>query len=286
MKSVFLRNNISCAKGTIITSLKGIKSYPCIIKPLSNSGSRGVFYCENKNEAERLLPESLIHSDNGDILTEEVLEGKEYSVESIHFNNTTEVIQVTEKITSDFPENVEFGHIAPAMISKEVKNNIVLIVNKISKAFNFKNCASHTEIKINESGEIRVIETSPRLGGDYISSTLVPNSTGFNIEESLIKTALKQPQPPLSQDGNFCAIFFLKLKQGAISKIDEEKFPIINDKLISFRFELQEGDKIAPIKNSLDRYGYYIIKADTIQEIFNRKVNYFKYFEDAIEILP
>ena len=51
------------------------------------------------------------------------------------------------------------------------------IISDIAVCMNFENCPSHTELKINERG-IFIIETSPRLGGDYITSTLVPLSTG------------------------------------------------------------------------------------------------------------
>ena len=84
----------------------------------------------------------------------------------------------------------------------------------------FENCPSHTELKINERG-IFVIETSPRLGGDYITSTLVPLSTGINIEDQLLHIALGE-----SVDTNTgkmekaSGVCFFCLPEGVVRKID------------------------------------------------------------------
>ena len=81
------------------------------------------------------------------------------------------------------------GHKQPASFTSWLQDAIREIVAKIGSALHFENCPSHTELKINERG-IYVIETSPRLGGDYITSTLTPLSTGVNLEDQLLHIAL------------------------------------------------------------------------------------------------
>ncbi len=121
------------------------------------------------------------------------MKGKEYSNEAIHFENISKVVQITEKFVTELPYNVEIGHIQPAGLDDEIVKKIENLTSFVAKSFNFLNCVSHNEIKINDKGEIFFIEVSPRLGGDFISSTLVEISTGLSKERVLIDISLNNP---------------------------------------------------------------------------------------------
>ena len=242
--------------------------FPVIVKPRDNSGSRGVKLCRTKEELEQSMAEALEYSKLDSVLVEEFIEGPEYSIESLHHDGKSEVIQFTEKKTTEFPYNVELGHIQPANISDENKQKIREIVAKIGKALKFENCPSHTELKINERG-IFVIETSPRLGGDYITSTLVPLSTGINLEDQLLHIALGENVD--TQTGRVekaSGVCFLSLPCGKVTAID----PAINEvgtwpNVYSFATSLKVGDEIHPITSSLNRYGQFIVKGETREDV-------------------
>ena len=191
MKQRFIEGGVPCAKGRLVKSMSEVEDfeYPVIIKPRDNSGSRGVKLCLSKEELKTSMSEAFDVSKLDTVLVEEFIEGPEYSIESLHYEGKNEVIQFTEKKTTEFPYNVELGHIQPANITKENQQKIREIIKLVGKVMKFENCPSHTELKINERG-IYVIETSPRLGGDYITSTLTPLSTGVNIEDQLLHIAL------------------------------------------------------------------------------------------------
>ena len=186
MKECFKKAGIPCANGGLMKSVDEAEGlvYPVILKPRDNSGSRGVIFCNNKLELEVAFNEAMQYTKLDSVLVEEFIEGQEYSIESLHFDGKSEVIQFTEKKTTPFPYNVELGHLQPANISDEHRQQIRKIIADIAIALDFENCPSHTELKINERG-IFIIETSPRLGGDYITSKLTPLSTGINLEDQL-----------------------------------------------------------------------------------------------------
>ena len=219
MKKRFLEGGIPCAKGRLVRCVEDTADmvYPVIVKPRDNSGSRGVKLCRTKEELEQSMAEALEYSKLDSVLVEEFIEGPEYSIEGLHFDGKSEVIQFTEKKTTEFPYNVELGHIQPANISEENKVKIREIVAKIGKALKFENCPSHTELKINEHG-IFVIETSPRLGGDYITSTLTPLSTGVNVEDELLKISLGEKISPCPQSVQYSGVRFFAFEEGEMIK--------------------------------------------------------------------
>jgi biotin carboxylase len=267
MKQRFQLHDIPCAKGFLLNSIDELSSltvaYPVIVKPRDNSGSRGVIYCSDEKGLKNAVAESLTHTKKGNVLVEEYIDGKEYSVEGIHYRGKTHVIQITEKITSQFPYNVEMGHLQPADLTEDQKREIQELVSKVATALKFDNCASHTELKINPKG-ITIIETSPRLGGDFISSTLVPLSTGVSMEDILIYIATETSLTPGYNAPVFhkCSgIIYFELPEGTIA--DTEALNDLNriNGLYDFTFDLKPGNVVKKIRSSIDRYGYVIFSA-------------------------
>jgi len=285
MKDAFQLADIPCAKGRLASNLDkiGDLKFPVIVKPRDNSGSRGVVYCNNEQELQGAFMEALRFTKKDTVLVEEFIEGKEYSIESLHFGDETKIIQYTEKITSALPYNVEMGHNQPADILGHDKNNIKIIIENIAKELGFENCASHTEIKINSRG-VFVIETSPRLGGDFITSDLVPLSTGINMERSLIEIALgSAPYFPI--EFNKAAIVrYIKLNFDFIESICLPENPKEVWGADHFTFKLQPGDIIPKIKNSLDRYGEVIFSGDSIPSLLDKYKFFLEKFENNINV--
>lgn len=275
MKARFIEGGVPCAKGRLVKSVSEVEDfeYPVIIKPRDNSGSRGVKLCRSKVELEASMSEAFEVSKLDTILVEEFIDGQEYSIESLHHDGKSEVIQFTEKKTTEFPYNVELGHIQPANISDENKQKIRDIVVKIGKALNFDNCPSHTELKINERG-IFVIETSPRLGGDYITSTLTPLSTGVNLEDELLKIALGETVNPLPKQVQFSGVHFFAFESGSVIKhVPDTEFIKKWPCVVDFSFNLKEGERVNPITSSLNRYGHLTLIAgeqDSIENTFDK----------------
>lgn len=282
MKQRFVEGGVPCAKGRLIKSVAETADmvYPVIVKPRDNSGSRGVKLCRTREELEQSMAEALEYSKLDTVLVEEFIEGPEYSIEGLHYEGRSEVIQFTEKKTTAFPYNVELGHKQPANLTNEQHSSIREIVVKIGKALKFENCPSHTELKINERG-IFVIETSPRLGGDYITSTLVPLSTGINMEDQLLNIALGEMVD--TQTGRVkkaSGVCFLNPPCGKVTAVDAAIKEFANlPNMKEFYTSLKVNDLINPITNSLNRYGQFIVQGETRREVdlliddYERRIN-------------
>lgn len=287
MKQRFVEGGVPCAKGRLVKSVEETADmvYPVIVKPRDNSGSRGVKLCRSKEELAASMSEAFEVSKLDTVLVEEYIEGPEYSIEGLHYEGKAEVIQFTEKKTTEFPYNVELGHKQPANLTDEQKQAIREIVAKIGKALKFENCPSHTELKINERG-IFVIETSPRLGGDYITSTLVPLSTGINMEDQLLHLALGEKVDTTT--GRFdkaSGVCFFCLPEGIVKHINPKiKEATSWPGVYSFELKLKEDDEVHQITSSLNRYGEVIVSADNREILNGLMADYEQHFNDLIKI--
>lgn len=238
-------------------------NFPYIVKPVDSSASRGVKKVLSTKQLMEAIKVACENSHTRKAIIEEFIEGdKEYSVEALTQNGITHIIQITEKLTRGEKMGffVEDTHIEPARINSEYKDIIQQEVLKAIKAIGVDNCPTHTEIKI-YNGKPYIIEIACRLGGDYITSDLVPLSTGVNMMENLIKLSVGEKIDINHKYQKWSCVQFLNETNYYRCKefIESRDFHIK-------KFEIGEYSNDV-IKSSVDRLGYIIIQADTQNEI-------------------
>lgn len=287
MKQRFIEGGILCARGRVIKSVEEVEGldFPLILKPRDNSGSRGVVLCRDLESLRDAMQDTLQYTKLDSVLVEEFIEGQEYSIEALHFDDRSEVIQFTEKTTTPFPYNVELQHIQPALLSDDLKEQIRLLISQIANVMKFENCASHTELKVNERG-IFIIETSPRLGGDFITSTLTPLSTGINIEEQLLNISLDRSVDICTgKVDKSSAVCFFVLDEGEVVAIDEKIHDVLSwEGVKMFDFKLRVGDKVNKITSSLNRYGQFVVMGENRKEVEIYLNEYYQEIESFIRV--
>lgn len=241
------------------------KQIKCIVKPADNSGSRGVDLISdfiNNDSINAAFEYSKQYSRSGEIVVEEYMEGPEVSVEALSIDGVCHVIQITDKLTTGGPYFVEMGHNEPSMLPKEVQKEIAQVARNAVNAIGIKNGPSHTEIKVTKDGP-KIVELGARLGGDNITSHLVPLSTGVNLVECCIQVALGE-KPDLSiKMEKASAIRYLKTDEGIISNISGIEDAMEIDGVQQISMVHHEGELVGEIRNSVDRVGFVIAQAET-----------------------
>lgn len=277
MKQLLMINNLPCAKYVYCNSQSFDLNesqipfdFPAIIKPIDNSGSRGVFYCENFNTLRHYYSASMEFSKKKGLLVEEFLDGEEISVEGYVQDRKFYLVQLTDKLVSDLPYRVETGHIQPASLGLVQKEYINNLLKKVVEICEFNNCGIHAEIKITSKG-IKIIEVSPRLGGDFITSVLTENSTDCDIESELIKICLGlNPQKQIKNSGNYCLVKFLQPPHGVVTECAKWTNIEMPKSVIDYQINISAGDFIKIPENSLERVGHLILKGKEKQSLLNQ----------------
>lgn len=232
-------------------------SYKCIVKPADNSGSRGVDLLSEDSDLNAAYEYSKQYSRGGEIVVEEYMEGPEVSVETLAINGDVHVIQITDKLTTGAPYFVEMGHSQPSQLSENTQEQIRNVAIDANKAIGIANGPSHTEIKVTKDGP-KIVELGARLGGDCITTHLVPLSTGVNMVESAIKIALGETPDITPKWNKGSAIRYLKTGTGIIQAIEgvEEAKKIPGVVQVSIVHGV--GEEVGEIKSSVDRVGFVI----------------------------
>lgn len=231
-----------------------------IVKPVDNSGSRGIVKIDPGASEKQLLEAyeySRASSRSGDVLVEEYMDGPEVSVETISIDGVCHVIQITDKQTTGSPHFVETGHIQPSRLSDEIKLEIEELAKAANRAIGITNGPSHTEIIVTHNGA-RIVELGARLGGDCIATHLVPLSTGVDMVECCIKMALGEKPDICAKHRMGAAIRYFKQHAGTITSISgidtAEKMDGVQQVCIVHGF----GEQVTEITDSGARMGFVI----------------------------
>lgn len=261
MRQCFEKNGDPSPKSELVSDFSKIDpnkySYPVIVKPLDRSGSRGIYKIEKPKDlipaCEKSAQEGFIKS----VLIEEFATGKEYSVEFISYRGKHHFLAVTLKYTTGAPHFIETGHLEPAPISESLKKKIQGVVEHALDSLGVTDGASHSEIKIDENENIKIIEIGARMGGDCIGSDLVYYSTGYDFVEMVIDVACgNEPKFVRKHEPFPVSVHFILTKEDLKTFEDLKK----NHPERILQIVDYHPEKIGSTTDSSNRAGCYIIR--------------------------
>ena len=232
--------------------LTGFK-YPLIIKPVNCYSAVGVIKVDKKEDLQKAVQWSQERSNRNEIIIEEFITGLEATVDSISWNGKHYplVIKERENIEGEkYPFKIA-GHL-PFELPFEIQEKILTETHKALDSINFMYGASNTQFRINEDGEVFVIEINPRMAGDF-SYVLMKLHNGYDIVKGVIDVALGQFEEPVFTEKKYSGVYFCRENTEKIKHVIENKE---NDPNI-VEAELYKKDKI-----DRDRIGYFIYQSE------------------------
>ncbi len=232
----------------------------CIIKPSDSAASRGVMQIKSKSEDSQLREyyhQCVANSRNHVVMVEEFMTGPEVSVESFIENGKVTIIAITDKLVTPLPYFVELGHSEQSNLPLDIKERIELVTKQAIKAIGIVNGVSHTELKVTSDG-VKIVEIAARLGGDYITSRLVPLSTGVDMVGNSILLALHKQIDIEKKFDRGSAIRFICAQEGMIKKIYIPEEAYRERGVEEIKLYSHEGAQVHALKSSNDRIGHII----------------------------
>ncbi|ONI76281.1 hypothetical protein ALI144C_37110 [Actinosynnema sp. ALI-1.44] len=240
--------------------------FPCVVKPLDDSGSYGVRLCANSQEvadhAKALL--EWTHNEVGQaklpgVLVEEFMHGREISVEVIVADSKVNIIAITDKVLLPPPIFYEIGHTVPASLDPEVERACREAAVQALAAIGYDFGAAHVELMLTDDGP-KLVEINCRLAGDQITR-LVKLATGYDMHAALLDIYLGTDPgaPPSSQGG--AAIVFVPSPGGRILKLDGVEAARSMPHVVDVATFVEPGAVLPVEAAGYDRLGYVVTVA-------------------------
>ncbi len=248
-----------------LESLADEIAYPCVIKPTDNSGSRGVYLARSRDELLGAYAYSRESSRGGRVIVEEYLVGRELSVEIMVTDGEPHVLAVTDKLTTGAPHFVEMGHSQPSSLGGRELASVRDLACRAVTAVGITTGPAHVEIMLTERGP-RMIELGARMGGDCITTHLVPLSTGVDMIEATIRSATGEKPDVVQKYARGSAIRYFDVPEGiirAVSGLDEARAVSGVREITLVR---GVGERSSEIGSSTDRVGFVIADGESAED--------------------
>lgn len=183
--------------------IKDIK-YPCVLKPVHLSASRGVIRTNNSAEllsaCERIR--AIIESANDPIeasrvLVEDYIEGDEVAYEGYLFKgelNTLAIFDKPHPLQGPFFE--ESIYVTPSQLSQADQKRIKDSVAQACQAYGLQSGPIHAEVRINDENAWILEVASRTIGGECGRTLDTSAESGISIEHLAISLAIGQPIEP------------------------------------------------------------------------------------------
>ena len=258
----FLLHNLEEAENVI---KKRQLSFPLIMKPVDGSASNGVIKVDSLDEIRLHFEYSQHFSKSKCVVLERFIEGKEFVVEAYTHNYVVCNLMVGHRDYFDIP-----GMFIPGAtvfqdaehIESELEKKLMVLNKKLVEGFGLKFGITHGEFLVEKgTGKIYLVEIAARGGGVFISSEIIPASTGVNANELLVKDVLNIYEENIKIRKGSAAYFCYLLPEGVVTKIDGcDKIKKIPGVSRAFFDNVAIGMPLGPIKDKSSRKGPVIVQ--------------------------
>jgi len=203
--------------------------YPIIVKPVDNSGARGIYICHNKSEFDVYYQESLKYSPSRHVLIERFMTGNEATIFYYLHKGEIYLLGVSDRHMLKFckellqlPIGYTFPSINQATFIKEENENI----KEMFRSLDMKEGMVFMQ-SFNENGKYIIYEMGYRLTGS-IEQHLMEKKHDFNHLKAILNYAVGNavdvaPLENIDLDNAVMANVTLLLSEGIIDHYDGEE---------------------------------------------------------------
>ncbi len=248
-------------------------TFPCVLKPVALSASRGVIRANNQQEffsackrIERILSDERDEFEKTHLLVEAYINGPEVAYEGFLRNGELTTLVIFDKpdpLTGPFFE--ETIYVTPSGLSLEMQSAVKKQVARACKAYGLTTGPVHAELRIDDV-DAWILEIAARtLGGDCARS--LDNGSEFNLEALVISLATGQSYeliPPREARG---VMMIPVRKRGVLLRIEGlEKAKRVRF-IEAINIHIRAGNELIPLPEGNQYPGFIFARADTAAEV-------------------
>lgn len=252
-------------------------SFPAVVKPIDMAGSINVSKVYNESELLHTInnfykdkPSDIGFTTCGDLIVEEYIPGKEYSIEGmVQKDGAVKVLSITEKMLGEEPYFVEIGHVVGKSYESEFRTKMEQYALAVQQAIQLNLGPFHLEVRVTPSGIPVAIELAARLPGDNIVS-LIESSYEVNLAEYTLCEYLNLSSPIPKRNSLVSAVIFFTCEdKDYFNKINGLSEFINHPAYLKHHIYYESGSKISVNKDWSSRIGYIMFASKNEDEIKN-----------------
>jgi biotin carboxylase len=258
--------------GADVGTLAQEMGFPCVVKPVSLSASRGVIRADDAGAARAAQDRirgilSEVGDPNGPLLVESYVRGDEVAVEALMRGGELEVLAVFDKpdpLTG--PYFAETLYITPARLPGASLDAVRRAAASAAATLGLREGPVHAELRVAEEGAT-VLELAARSIGGLCSRTL-RFGMGSRLEDLILRHALGLPVDDTAREADAAGVSMLPIPvAGTLAEVAGQGAVRALPGVAELELTLAPGQPVRPLPEG-DRYlGFVHARGDTPDEV-------------------
>ncbi|HWC75738.1 MAG TPA: ATP-grasp domain-containing protein [Gemmatimonadales bacterium] len=249
--------------------------YPCVVKPVRLSASRGVIRADNPTgfvaahaRLRAILQDPETAAACGDrarhYLIEEFISGYEVALEGLVINRRLHVLTLFDKPDPlDGPFFEETIYVTPSSVPTALQKAITDCAERAVRAIGIVEGPIHAELRYNERGPW-LIELAARPIGGRCSAVLRFGDHGVSLEELILRHAIGMPIPSLQRERLAAGVMMIPIPgAGTLKEVrgvaEARRVPLVEDVQIT----AHPGERLVPFPEGSRYPGFIFARGET-----------------------
>ena len=256
--------------------------FPCVIKPLSLSASRGVIRADTPTEfieafqrttkLLQTLRDADGHNSSQDhpsqyLLVEGYVPGIEVALEGILLDGELKTLAIFDKPDPlEGPFFEETLYITPSRLSLDIQDALHHATAEAADALGLRHGPVHAELRYNDTGA-HLIEIAARTIGGLCSRTL-RFGTGMSLEELVIRHAIGQPVEALHREQLAAGVMMIPVpKAGILGEVRGKAAARRVNEIVEVNITIPIGGEVVPLPEGARYLGFIFARAETPEAV-------------------
>jgi ATP-grasp domain-containing protein/L-aminoacid ligase-like protein len=251
-------------------------AFPCVLKPLALSASRGVIRANNVDQfiaAFRRIAALLQRGDvaaGGDaaqfLLAEQYIPGVEVALEGLLMSGRLHTLALFDKPDPlEGPFFEETLYVTPSREPALVQDAIATAVASGATALGLRHGPLHAECRVNDAG-VHLLEIAARPIGGLCSKALRFVSPGgeASLEEVLLRHALRQDVSAFSRERRASGVMMIPIPhRGVFKSVDGERDARAVPDIVDLNITAKRDAMLIPLPEGRSYLGFIFARATT-----------------------
>ena len=248
--------------------------YPCVVKAPDRQGQRGLSVVASAEELDGAAADALEASRSGTFLLEELIDGRELTVNGFSLDGEFHALTVTDRHRAEPPAfGVALVHSWPSALPPRAIAQAIDAARRAASALGIANGPTYTQVLVAEERGAFVGELAARLGGGH-DAELCRAALGVDLNGAAISTALGEPVrrrqlAPKARVGGAC-VKFLVAPPGQLHGVEGLEEAFASQGVAGIRIYRRRGHVFEPLRRGSDRAGAILAVGDSAEEALQR----------------
>jgi biotin carboxylase len=246
-------------------AVAGRAPYPCVLKPVGLSASRGVIRANDAAEFSAAFTRIRAMLGPSDFVqVESYIPGVEFAVEGLVTAGEFHPLAIFDKPDPlEGPFFEETIYVTPSRAPAAVQQALIETTRRAAKALGLRHGPAHAELRYNAEGAW-ILELAARPIGGLCARAL--RFGDVSLEDAILRHALTGACPPPVTTAS--GVMMIPIPKGGVYQsvegIDRAKaIPAVEDVAIT----AQQGQKLAPLPEGASYLGFIFARAETPDEV-------------------